>query len=131
MKFLIKLIASFLIVWLPIVGYPAQASVCFETSTAAFSSHEHLALTSGSDRIDDAKAPCAKMQTACQTGTYSACCGTLGILGSPHAFIAAMALAPSYRPMSRVLMRSSSLSRPNTPQKPLNFASVSRLTTEP
>ena len=69
MKILIKLMACFLIAWLPIVGYPARASFRSENSTEVSLRHEHLSTAASSDsRIDDIKAPCAEAQTACQTG---------------------------------------------------------------
>jgi hypothetical protein len=104
MKFLIKLMACFLIAWLPLVGYSAQAPLCSDNTIAVSSSHEHLSMTDGSDRLTGhTQAPCVDMQTACQTSTSSPCCGTLGMLALPHQFIAAMTLVPTYRPMSRVL----------------------------
>jgi hypothetical protein len=116
MKFLSKLIACFLIAWLPIIGYPAQAPVCSGMSTAVSSSHEYRSVTASThDRKHDANTPCVKLETACQAGMNSLCCGAPGVLLSSHQAIAAMTSLPEYRLVNHAL---DAQFVPEPPQRP-------------
>jgi hypothetical protein len=116
MNFLTKLIACFLIAGLPIIGYPAQAPVCSGMSTAVPSSHEYRSATASSHGPKhDTKAPCVKLETACQAGMNSLCCGTPGALTSSHHAIAAMTSLPEYRLVNHAL---DAQFVPEPPQRP-------------
>ncbi|SOE68286.1 hypothetical protein SAMN05446635_3262 [Burkholderia sp. OK233] len=116
MEFLTKLIACFLIAWLPIVGYPAQAPVCSGMSTVVSSSHEYRSVTASShDRKHDTKAPCVKLETACQADMNRLCCEAPGLLSSSHQAIAVMTSSSEYRLANHVL---DAQFVPEPPQRP-------------
>jgi hypothetical protein len=115
-NFLTKLIACFLIAWLPILGYPAQAPACSGMSTAMPSSHDYQSMTAGShDRKHDSAAPCVKLDGACQTGMNDLYCGAPGVLPSSHRAIAAMISLPEYRLVNHTL---DAQFVPEPPQRP-------------
>lgn len=102
MNFLTRLIACFLIVWLPILGYPAQASVCPEMSPAVSQRHEGpMAMTGMTHNTNVTKAPAVKMHAGCHGGMGSLSCG-MPFVASSQATVAIPSL-PVYRPVSRVL----------------------------
>jgi hypothetical protein len=116
MKFLTKLIACFLIAWLPILGYPAQASLCSEMAPAVSPSHESpMSMTDMGDHADRTKAPVVKTQAGghCSMGSHS-CSMPWVLVSSLHVTVAITSL-PVYRPMSRVLIAQFV---PEPPQRP-------------
>jgi hypothetical protein len=116
MNFLTKLIACFLIAWLPIIGYPAQAPTCSGKSAAVSSSHEYQSVTDGSHgRKHDTKAPCVKLETACQAGMNGLCCDVPGVLTSSHQVVAAITSLPEYRLVNHAL---DAQFVPEPPQRP-------------
>ncbi|MFL9875950.1 hypothetical protein [Paraburkholderia megapolitana] len=118
MNFLTKLIACFLIAWLPILGYPAQAPACSGMSTAMSpsSSHEYQSMTgSEHDHKHGSAAPCVKLDTVCQTGMNDLYCGVPGVLPSSHRTIAATTSLPEYRRVNHTL---DAQFVPEPPQRP-------------
>jgi hypothetical protein len=109
MKFLTKLIACFLIAWLPIVGFPAQAPLCFGMSTEV-SSH---------DLKHNTKSPCVKQGTVCQAAMHSLCCDAPGVLASSYQAITSIISLPQYRLVNRAL---DAQFVPEPPQRPPHSA---------
>ncbi|WP_277050008.1 hypothetical protein [Caballeronia mineralivorans] len=116
MKLLTKLIACFLIAWLPILGYPAQASLCSAMAPAVSPSHEsQMSMTDMGDHADRTKAPVVKTQAGghCSMGSHS-CSMPWVLVPSLHVTVAITSL-PVYRPMSHVLIAQFI---PEPPQRP-------------
>ncbi|MCW3696671.1 hypothetical protein [Burkholderia cenocepacia] len=78
----VKHVACFLIAWLPMLGYPAQAALCPEMSSVpavqhhmkAASAIEATGCTSGTTHLGTGDHP-----SACHAGMGSAVCGMLAI----------------------------------------------------
>jgi hypothetical protein len=116
MEFLTKLIACFLIAGLPILGYPAQASLCSAMAPAVSPSHEsQMSMTDMGDHADRTKAPVVKTQAGghCSIGSHS-CSMPWVLVPSLHVAVAITSL-PVYRPMSHVLIAQFI---PEPPQRP-------------
>jgi hypothetical protein len=120
MKFLTKLIACFLIAWLPIVGFPAQAPLCFGMSKEVSSSHEYQSVTASShDLKHNTKSPCVKQGTVCQAAMHSLCCDAPGVLASSYQAITSIISLPQYRLVNRAL---DAQFVPEPPQRPPHSA---------
>ncbi|WP_080425410.1 hypothetical protein [Burkholderia ubonensis] len=104
MKFWIKLVACFLIAWLPMLGYPAQAALCPEMSSVpavqhhvkAASAIEATGCTSGTMHLGTGDHP-----SACHTGMGSAVCGMLAIPTSHR--VGVVLSSPDYRAITPTL----------------------------
>ncbi|MFM0327732.1 hypothetical protein [Caballeronia glebae] len=79
MKFWAKLLAVFLIAWLPLVGYPASEASCPEMS--AMASHQHLRTSSASNAtgVHDGRHGVMNIQHICQVGAGGTICGVPAI----------------------------------------------------
>jgi hypothetical protein len=103
MKFWAKLVACFLIAWLPLAGYPASGALCPEMS--AIAQHQHASTS----RASDPMAACAheerhgviNAQHACAGGTGGFVCGvpaipvTYSVIVTPSAPVY-RAIAPTF-----------------------------------
>ncbi|WP_080431408.1 hypothetical protein [Burkholderia ubonensis] len=104
MKFWGKLVACFLIAWLPMLGYPAQAALCPEMSSVpavqhhmkAASAIEAAGCTAGTTPLGTSDHP-----SACHAGMGSAVCGMLAIPMSHH--VGAVVSTPEYRAITPIL----------------------------
>ncbi|KVD59980.1 hypothetical protein [Burkholderia ubonensis] len=104
MKFWGKLVACFLIAWLPMLGYPAQAALCPEMSSVpalqhhmkAASAIEATGCTSGTKALGTSDHP-----SACHAGMGSAVCGMLAIPMSHRVGI--VLSTPDYRAITPFL----------------------------
>ena len=98
MKFWVRIIACFLIAWLPMLGYPAQAVVCPEMSTMPGQRHHVKAEDSSRPTgcMTAAKHHAASAQSpACHGNMTSAACGMPAI---PVSHLTAIVpAAPVYR----------------------------------
>ncbi|MBO3056548.1 hypothetical protein J4763_07060 [Burkholderia pseudomallei] len=104
MRIWVKLIACFLIAWLPLLGYPAQATLCPEMSSMA-NRHQHanaMHPTATAGCMQDGKHQSANAQPTCHGDMGGTVCG-MAALPVTHAVIAvpfsrvyrAIAQAPS------------------------------------
>jgi hypothetical protein len=116
MKSLAKLIACCLIAGLPILGYPAQASLCSEMSMAVSpSSESQISMSGMGDRTDGTKTPTVKMQMACQGGMGNLSCGMAYVPVPAYQVTAAITPLPVYRSVSHILIAQFV---PEPPQRP-------------
>ncbi|WP_082247533.1 hypothetical protein [Burkholderia pseudomallei] len=106
MKFWVKLVACFLIVWLPMLGYPAQAALCPEMPSVpavqhhvkATSTIEATGCTSGTKHRGTSDHP-----SACHAGMGSAVCGMVAIPMSHRVGI--VLSTPEYRAITPILSK--------------------------
>ncbi|KVC81145.1 hypothetical protein BGV71_11495 [Burkholderia ubonensis] len=105
MKFWGKLVACFLIAWLPMLGYPAQAALCPEMTSMmpavqhpmkAASAIETTGCTSGTMHVGTSAHP-----SACHAGMGSTVCGMLAIPMSHRVGI--VLSTPDYRTITPFL----------------------------
>lgn len=79
MKFWVKLVACFLIAWLPLIGYPASATSCPEMRAMA---SRQASVSSASDSTPcahDAKHNAVNVQHVCPDGVGGFLCGVPAI----------------------------------------------------
>lgn len=106
MKFWVKLVACFLIAWLPMLGYPAPAALCPEMSSMPAAQHhmkaagaiEATGCMSGTMHPGTADHP-----SACHAGMGSAVCGMLAIPMSHR--VAIVLSTPDYRAITPILSK--------------------------
>jgi hypothetical protein len=103
MKFWAKLVASFLVAWLPLLGYPAQLALCPEMSPAVM--HPAMQVSDMPDmaaHLHDAKAHVMKKRPGCYSSLGGLACG-VPVLPATHT-TAVMPSSPVYRAVSRIFV---------------------------
>jgi hypothetical protein len=103
MKRWAKLVACFLIAWLPLLGYPAQVALCPEMSSPVM--HPEVQASDMSDMAahsHDAKARVMRTRPGCHSSLGGLACGA-PILPATHT-TAVVPSSPVYRAVSRVLV---------------------------
>jgi hypothetical protein len=121
MKFLTKLIAFFLIAWLPVLGYPMTGSVCPEMSFARAVSPQHQNIGSMSGMAHN-----TKIAKATTSGTHITCHGDMGALSCGMPFLASRQITMTstvslsvYRPMNRIQAAQFTPQPPHRPPRAL------------
>ncbi|WP_261513817.1 hypothetical protein [Burkholderia multivorans] len=120
MNLWVKLVACFLIAWLPMLGYPAQAALCPEMSSMPAVQHpmkaagaiEATGCTSGTMHVGTSAHP-----SACHAGMGSSVCGMPAIPMSHTVGIAPS--TPDYRAITRILSEQFTPELPAPPPRSL------------
>jgi hypothetical protein len=117
MKFLTKWIACFLIAWLPMLGYPAQASLCSEMTAASPSHGRVMSVMHGSDHAKTMKAPSVTKASACHGTLGSLACAAVALPSCQ--FVLASGTVSVFQSVSRTLIAQFDPEPPQHPPKAL------------